>query len=289
MNNLLGERELRVRGFFAQTLEPDPGNAGEGKPCIRQADFSGPSVIRSSPGKKRGGFFMSVFAVYDEANGVYQITSAGYGLMVAILIGVLLLASFLTKPDQKNVLGTRKLVFSAMAIALATVTSMIELFHAPMGGSITLFSMLFVTLIGYWYGLGTGLFAAIAYGLIQMMIDPYIISIPQMLVDYIFAFGALGLSGVFCNAKHGLIKGYILGIIGRYFFACLSGVIFFGMYGNDYGMSPLAYSMAYNGLYIFIEGGITIAVLFIPAVSKAMVRVKNLACQSSDRRKKKAA
>ncbi|MDY6286737.1 MAG: energy-coupled thiamine transporter ThiT [Lachnospiraceae bacterium] len=227
---------------------------------------------------------MSLFAVYDEANGVYHITQAGYGLMVAILIAVLLVACFVFKPDQKNVLGTRRLVFSAMAIALATVTSMIELFHAPMGGSITLFSMLFITLIGYWYGLGTGLFAGIAYGLIQMMIDPYIISIPQMLVDYIFAFGALGLSGVFSRAKYGQIKGYILAILGRYFFACLSGVIFFGSYGNDYGMSPIAYSMAYNGFYIFIEGGITIAVLCIPAVSKAMKRVKNIATEAAARR-----
>ena len=222
---------------------------------------------------------MSVFAVYNEADGVYNITQAGYGLMVAILIAVLLLACYVLKPDQKNVLGTRRLVFSAMSIALATVTSMIELFHAPMGGSITLFSMLFVALIGYWYGLGTGIFAGIAYGLIQLMIDPYIVSVPQMLVDYIFAFGALGLSGVFSRAKHGLIKGYILAILGRYFFACLSDVIFFGSYGNDYGMSPLAYSMAYNGFYIFIEGGITIAVLCIPAVSKAMTRVKNFATE----------
>ena len=47
-------------------------------------------------------------------------------------------------------------------------------------------------------------------------------------MDYVLAFGALGLSGLFCNAKHGLIKGYIIGIIGRYVFAVLSGWLFFG-------------------------------------------------------------
>jgi thiamine transporter len=223
---------------------------------------------------------MSLFAVYNETEGVYQITQAGYFLMVAVLIAVLLLACFITRPDEKNVLGTRKLVFSAMAIALATVTSMIKLFHAPMGGSVTLFTMLFVSLIGYWYGLGTGLFAGIAFGLVQMMIDPYIVSLPQMLVDYILAFGALGLSGVFRKSKNGLIKGYLLAIIGRYFFACLSGVIFFGIYGNEYGLSPVVYSMAYNAFYIFIEGGMTIALLLVPAVRKAMVYVKNMAVHS---------
>ena len=81
-----------------------------------------------------------------------------------------------------------------MAIAAAFVTSDIKLFHLPFGGSITLFSMLFLVLIGYWYGLRAGLMTAIAYGFLQLVSDPYIISIPQMLVDYIFAFGALGLS-----------------------------------------------------------------------------------------------
>ena len=122
-------------------------------------------------------------------------------------------------------MNARQLVFSAMAITLATVTSMIKLFDMPMGGSMTLLSMLFIVLVGYWYGLGGGLTAAFAYGILQLIIDPYILSLPQMLVDYLFAFGALGLSGLFSNSKHGLIKGYIAGVLGRYFFAFLSGWI----------------------------------------------------------------
>ena len=96
------------------------------------------------------------------------------------------------------------------AIALAVVASMIKLpIRMPMGGSATFLSMLFICLIGYWYGTKIGVITALAYGALQLIIDPFIISIPQMLVDYIFAFGALGLSGVFHNAKHGLIKGYL--------------------------------------------------------------------------------
>ena len=60
---------------------------------------------------------------------------------------------------------TKKLVFSAAAIALATVVSVaIKLPSLPNGGSITLFSMLLVCLVGYWYGPSTGLIAALAYG-----------------------------------------------------------------------------------------------------------------------------
>ena len=57
---------------------------------------------------------------------------------------------------RKKKMNARQLVFSAMAITLATVTSMIKLFDMPMGGSVTLLSMLFIVLVGYWYGLGGG-------------------------------------------------------------------------------------------------------------------------------------
>lgn len=167
-----------------------------------------------------------------------------------------------------------------MAIALAFVTSFIKFLHLPMGGSITLFSMFFICLIGYWYGLRVGLMAAVAYGILQMVVDPYIISVPQMLCDYIFAFGALGLSGVFSNAKHGLVKGYLLGVVGRYVFSFLSGLIFFGQFAPE-GMHPAVYSASYNGIYIFTEAILTIIIISIPAVSKALTNVKNLATQES--------
>ena len=58
---------------------------------------------------------------------------------------------------------TKQLVFSAAAIALATVISVvIKLPSLPNGGSVTLFSMLVITLIGYWYGPATGLLAALS-------------------------------------------------------------------------------------------------------------------------------
>lgn len=120
--------------------------------------------------------------------------------------------------------------------------------------------------------------AAVAYGILQMVVDPYIISIPQMLCDYIFAFGALGLSGVFSRAKHGLVKGYLLGIAGRFVFSFLSGLIFFGQFAPE-GMSPAVYSAAYNGSYIVTEGILTIIIVSIPPVARALTKVKALAVQ----------
>ena len=119
---------------------------------------------------------------------------------------------------------------------------MITILKMPYGGSVTLLSMMFITLVGYWYGLSIGLTTAVAYGILQLILDPYILSIPQILFDYIFAFGALGLSGLFTNQKHGLIIGYWVGILGRYLFSTLSGCIFFATYAPE-GLNPVLYSL----------------------------------------------
>jgi thiamine transporter len=171
----------------------------------------------------------------------------------------------------------KKLAFSAAAMALAFVTSLIPLFSMPMGGSVTLMSMFFICLIGYWYGLGVGLTAALAYGLLQLIIDPYVISIPQMLCDYIFAFGALGLSGIFSKRKHGLLLGYLVGATGRFFFSFLSGFLFFAIYAEGSGMSAWLYSFTYNISYMGPEMAITVVIISLPPVAKALERVKALA------------
>ncbi|MDD2979105.1 MAG: energy-coupled thiamine transporter ThiT [Hespellia sp.] len=175
---------------------------------------------------------------------------------------------------------TKKLVFSAMAVALAIITSYLKLFEMPMGGSITLFSMFFICLIGYWYGPAVGIATGIAYGLVQFAIQPYILSIPQVICDYPLAFGALGLSGFFANKKHGLQFGYLLGVFGRFCFAVLSGVVFFASYAPE-GMNAFVYSVAYNGSYLGAEAIITVILLSLAPVAKALGNVKVMANQGA--------
>ena len=206
------------------------------------------------------------------------LTTAGYVLTAVAVFALLILIS--TLAGKKKTVNAKQLAFAAGALALAIVTSYIKLFHLPMGGSVTLFSMFFVTLIGYWYGPTVGIMAGVAYGLLQMILDPYIISLPQMLIDYPFAFGALGLSGLFSEKKNGMIIGYIVSVFGRFVFAVLSGVIFFGMYAPE-GMSPLVYSVSYNGAYLAAEAAITIILLCVPAVKKALATVKTQALNLS--------
>lgn len=217
------------------------------------------------------GFFAD--KVDDGYGGfMYELTDAGYTLFVLIAIACLIIGASVF--GKKHKMSTKQMAFSAMAMALALITSFAKLYQLPMGGSITLCSMLFVSLIGFWYGAGTGITVAISYGILQMLVDPYIISIPQMLIDYIFAFGALGLSGFLKNNKYGLIPAYIVSVLGRFVFAFISGWVFFGSYASDWGMSNGAvYSAAYNGSYLGAECAITVALLLIPSVHNAINKV----------------
>ena len=159
-----------------------------------------------------------------------------------------------------------------MGIALAMVTSYIKVWEMPMGGSITLMSMLFICLIGYWFGPKYGLLAGAAYGLLQFIVDPYMLTIPQVILDYPLAFGALGLSGFFSNRKYGLQIGYFAGVLGRFLCSTLSGVIFFASF-TPKGMNPWAYSAMYQGGYLGAEAVITLAIISIPPVAKALKQV----------------
>lgn len=199
-------------------------------------------------------------------------------LIIALLSGAVAFARAQVKKKSGGRLTTRQLAFCAMAIALGTVLSNIKLFHFPYGGSVTLLSMLVICLPGYFFGLGAGILTGIAYGVLQLLIDPYVLYPMQLVVDYLLAFGALGLSGLFSNARNGLIKGYITAVLGRYVFAVISGWIFFGEYAWE-GWNPLPYSLAYNATYIFSEAAVTIAILLLPPVRKAMIRAKKMALE----------
>jgi thiamine transporter len=206
-----------------------------------------------------------------------QLTTAGYVALIILMAAAVIVAAILARKKQPGKqMGARQLAFCAMAIALGMVASMIKLYSFPFGGSVTMFSMLFICLPGYFYGPAAGILTAVAYGILQFIIEPYIYFPVQVLVDYVLAFGALGLSGFFANKKQGLLKGYLLGILGRYVFVVISGWIFFGEYAWE-GWSPLTYSLAYNGAYIFTEAAITIVILLIPAVSRGLAEIKTQA------------
>ena len=167
----------------------------------------------------------------------------------------------------------KNLAFCSLLIALATVTSFIKIFSFPFGGSVTLLSMLFIILAGYFYGPKLGVLTAIVYGLLQLVIDPQVYYPMQVVMDYILAFGALSLGSFLWKKKHGLVIGYLIGVTGRFLFSSLSGYIFFAEYAWE-GWSPILYALAYNGAYIYAETAITLVLLSLPPVKKAINKIK---------------
>ena len=104
--------------------------------------------------------------------------------------------------SKERKITTKQMVFAAMAIALATVVAtVIKLPSLPNGGSVTLFSMLLVTLVGYWYGPRVGIVAAVGFGILQFITGPYVVHPLQVVIDYPLAFGALGCSGFLAIKK----------------------------------------------------------------------------------------
>lgn len=177
---------------------------------------------------------------------------------------------------------TKQIVFSAMAIALATViATVVKLPSLPNGGSVTLFSMLIVCLVGYWYGPATGLIAAFAYGILQFITGTYVVHPAQVLLDYPLAFGALGLSGFFYKKKNGLVIGYIVGVAGRFMMHMISGLIFYTAYVDtlEGNVAAIRASTAYNLSYILPEAILTLVLLALPPVRSAFQSIKRMATE----------
>lgn len=188
-------------------------------------------------------------------------------------------------PEQYGMKGGRsmkakQLAFAGLAIALAAVVSVaIKLPSLPNGGSVTLFGMLIISMVGYWYGPATGMITAVTYGVFQFITGPYFVHPLQVLLDYPLAFGALGLSGFFAEKKNGLIWGYIVGVLGRLLFHELSGLIFYTSYiGNLQGnLAAVWATLLYNASYVLTEGFFTLVVLFVPSVRIMLEQLKTLA------------
>ena len=225
----------------------------------------------------------------NTEDGYFSLTQTGTICIGVLIVLLIVLSAFLRKKPaegehekkEKKGFSARQIVFCAAALALGFATSYIKVFSMPFGGSVTLCSMLFVVLIGYWYGPEVGLMSGFAYGFLEFAQDggSYILSPMQACMDYIFAFAALGLSGFFYQKKNGLIKGYILAILVRGLFHTIGGYLYWMDYMPDNFPKSLAaiYPIVYNYSYILAEAVITLIVISLPPVKKALVRVGMMA------------
>ena len=208
------------------------------------------------------------------------LTTAGYVLSIGVMVVCVLAGLALSDRTEKNrTFSARRLAYCAMAVALAYVSSFIKPFELPYGGSVTLLSMLFIVLVGNWYGVKTGVLVGLAYGVLQFLQEPYFLSLFQVCCDYVLAFAALGLSGLFRKRKNGLLIGYIAAVLARGFFHSLGGYLYWMDYmPENFPQSLRAlYPIIYNYSYLLAEGVITVIIIRLPAVSNALERIRKSA------------
>ena len=221
---------------------------------------------------------MNIFCEqYTDEYGdlLYRLTKAGE-LGATLLIALIIFAALIIIRKNDRSSSLRNLGYIMADIMVTVSLAGCRVFEFQTGGAITLFSMLALCLPACWYGACAGTAIGVAYGLFQLIAFPYIISFPQALMDYVFAFGIFGLAGLFREKKYGLVWGYMAAVTGRFVFSFLSGSIFFGSYAWP-GWSPALYSMCYNSIYIFSEAALTLILLFTPPVRRSLEKLSGMA------------
>jgi len=168
---------------------------------------------------------------------------------------------------SKHGFSTKILAETVVFVSLATVLSFIKLFSLPQGGSVTVASMVPILWLALRRGPKVGVFATTVYGIVQLVVDPFIVHPVQVLLDYPIAFGMLGLAGFF--QKRPFI-GASLGIIGRFIAHFFSGIIFFAIIYAPEGMNHVIYSAVYNGGYLLVELVISLYVIYLLRASKVL-------------------
>lgn len=206
---------------------------------------------------------------------------------------------------------TKKIIVTSLLLAVGTILSLLKLFELPFGGTVTIASMVPIVLIAYIYGAKWGLFSAFVYSLLQLILGigggivstmflpgegQMILShaITICLLDYILAYVALGLGGIFKGRfRHStweIVLGVILALGMRYLIHTVSGFIFYGawaewFFADSTGLSQITvlkpfcrwimknlsgktlalfYSIVYNGAYMIPE--IIITAILSPVV-----------------------
>ncbi len=222
---------------------------------------------------------------WNYEDGYYYLTKAGYAALIVIAVALLALIGFMRsrKSSEKAApkLSVSTITFAGVSIALAFVLSCVKIVQMPWGGSVTLLSMFFIVFIGYLYGPGVGLAAGLIYGILELIQDggSYMLTFFQVCCDYILAFTALGVSGFFKGKKNGLVIGYIVAVIARGIFHVIGGYIYWMDYMPDNFPASLrvVYPICYNFAFLIPEAILTVIVISLPPVKKAIAGVRNMA------------
>ncbi|MBU3210584.1 energy-coupled thiamine transporter ThiT [Clostridium algidicarnis] len=178
--------------------------------------------------------------------------------MIYLTLLVVLAIAIVFVYISKVKLTTRTIIHVGIAIALAIVLKMFRIMQMPMGGSVTLGSMIPIIFIAYVYGPRVGYLTGMLFGVMDLLLGAYVVHPMQLLLDYVLAFGVLGVAGYF---KNNISIGALVAISLRFLCHIASGVIFFSSYAGE--QNALVYSILYNGTYLLPEAIIAMIILAV--------------------------
>ncbi|MBQ8743208.1 MAG: energy-coupled thiamine transporter ThiT [Clostridia bacterium] len=158
----------------------------------------------------------------------------------------------------------KKLIVCALMIAVASVLSFVKI-DMPMGGGLTVCSMVPIVLAAYLYGPKWGLSCAFVYSVFQLLFGldnvAYATNIGLALLiiffDYIVAYTVIGLAGFFRSSAIS-VKRIVLASVTvltlRFVCHFITGIfVWDALWPNEFGLSSAVYSLAYNGIYMLPE------------------------------------
>lgn len=207
-------------------------------------------------------FLSEVLGRFSELGTTGWITIFTLVILAAIMVGMSV---------SRKTWTAKSMAYAALSIALAFVLSYIKIWRMPNSGSVTLASMLPLMLFAASYGVGPGLLAGAAYGMLQYLQGGWFVHPIQFLLDYPLAFALIGLAGLYrflpkAWSKWSLYAAMVLGALGRCLSATLAGIFY-------WDTAPWA-SLVYNGAYLVPDTLICI-VLAVFVGKRIMKMMKN--------------
>ncbi|MDN6161689.1 MAG: energy-coupled thiamine transporter ThiT [Atopostipes sp.] len=179
-------------------------------------------------------------------------------------------------------------IFAALAFVIALLPKGIGPIKAEIG-------MIPIVILSYRRGLKTGLVSGFLWGIIKIATGKFtMLSVLQVLVEYIFAYLVAGLSGVGASKLKQAIRSYkwkkafqtiawstLFATTVKYFVHFIAGVVYWGIYAPE-GMNAYLYSFIVNGgagLASFIVVGLVVGFIVYKApriiFPEGLIKVKN--------------
>ncbi|MDD4124319.1 MAG: energy-coupled thiamine transporter ThiT [Eubacteriales bacterium] len=179
----------------------------------------------------------------------------------------------------------------SLMVALATVLSFCKVYEAPLGGAVTLLSMLPIIFISFKHGIAWGLGSGFVYSITQLIFGMSVLAyvptalgvIGSVLFDYIIPFTLLGIAGITMlsvpekksSVFAAVVGGTLLAITLRFTCHLFSGAVIWyeitkqgewNDYVFKYGM--WTYSFIYNISYLGPDGAL--ALIASPVIIRLM-------------------